>query len=109
MRIPTEILIAKYQHHLFRAAFSVCKNAEDAEDAVQDTFLKYHTTEKEFESEQHIRAWLLRVVINLAKKHKKQRRALCLPLQAFMHFSKCGGRTVPGSGKFPIFPAACPE
>ena len=34
---------------------------------VQDTLLAYHTTEKQFDSEQHIRAWLIRVAINKAK------------------------------------------
>ncbi len=67
MRIPTEALIEKYQNNLYAAAFSVCRSAEDAENAVQDTFLKYHTTNKQFENEQHIRAWLLRVAINQAK------------------------------------------
>lgn len=67
MRQPLQELIARYQQNLYAAAFSVCKNAEDAEDAVQDTFIQYHISKKEFESEQHIRAWLLRVVINKAK------------------------------------------
>lgn len=67
MRIPTEVLVERYQDNLYAAAFSVCRSAEDAEDAVQDTFLKYHTISKQFESEQHIKAWLLRVVINCAK------------------------------------------
>ncbi len=67
MRQPLQELIARYQQNLYAAAFSVCKNAEDAEDAVQDTFIQYHISQKEFESEQHIRAWLLRVVINKAK------------------------------------------
>lgn len=39
----------------------------DAEDVVQETFVQYYTSRKEFESEQHIRAWLLRVVINKAR------------------------------------------
>ena len=39
----------------------------DAEAAVQETFVQYYTSRKEFENEQHIRAWLLRVVINKAK------------------------------------------
>lgn len=67
MRIPLEVLVKQYQDNLFAAAFSVCKNASDAEDIVQETFLQYHTANKEFESEQHIRAWLLRVAINKAK------------------------------------------
>ena len=52
MRQPLQELIARYQQNLYAAAFSVCKNAEDAEDAVQDTFIQYHISQKEFESEQ---------------------------------------------------------
>jgi len=57
----------RYWNSLFVAAFQICKNREDAEDVVQDTFLQYHTSKKEYESEEHIRAWLLRVAINKAK------------------------------------------
>ena len=34
---------------------------------VQDTFLKYHLSKKEFSSPEHIKAWLLRVTINKSK------------------------------------------
>lgn len=67
MRVDTELLIQEYQTSLFSAAFTICKNREDAEDAVQETFLQYHIGAKQFESEPHIRAWLLRVVINRSK------------------------------------------
>ena len=67
MRQPVQMLIERYQNSLFVAAFQICKNREDAEDVVQDTFLQYHTNKKEYESEEHIRAWLLRVAINKAK------------------------------------------
>lgn len=67
MRLPTEVLVEKYQQHMFAAALSACKDPEDARDAVQETLLAYHTSEKSFESEAHMRAWLLRVVINKAK------------------------------------------
>ena len=49
------------------AAFNVCKDAEDAKDVVQDTFIQYHTSTKDFTDEQHIRAWLFRVALNRAK------------------------------------------
>ena len=52
MRIATEVLVEKYKDHLFAAAFNVCKNAADADDVVQDTFLQYHTTNRQFENEQ---------------------------------------------------------
>lgn len=67
MRQPVQELAASYQGSLFAAAFNVCRNAQDAEDVVQDTFVQYYTTKKEFESEQHIRAWLMRVAVNKAK------------------------------------------
>ena len=67
MRQPVQQLIELYQTHLYAAAFNICQNQMDAEDVVQETFVQYYTSKKEFESEQHIRAWLLRVVINKAK------------------------------------------
>lgn len=67
MRQSLHELAALYQDSLFATAFNICRNAQDAEDVIQDTFVQYYTTKKEFENEQHIRAWLLRVVINKAK------------------------------------------
>ena len=57
----------RYRDNLFAIAFNVCKNAADADDVVQDTFLQYYLTRKKFDNEQHIRAWLIRVAINKAK------------------------------------------
>ncbi|MCI8327696.1 MAG: sigma-70 family RNA polymerase sigma factor [Lachnospiraceae bacterium] len=67
MKQPVQELMAQYRDNLFAVAFNVCKNAQDAEDVVQDTFIQYYTSKKEFESGQHIRAWLIRVAINKAK------------------------------------------
>ena len=67
MRMETQALAETYRDRLFAAAFQVCGNAADAEDAAQEALLRYHISEKQFESEQHIRAWLLRVAINCAK------------------------------------------
>lgn len=67
MRLPTQELFEKYQNNLYAVAFNVCRNAEDAEDVVQDTFIQYYSFRKQFDNEQHIRAWLIRVTINKAK------------------------------------------
>lgn len=67
MRLEPRVIMEKYKDNLFAAAFNVCQNAADADDVVQDTFIKYHTVEAQFESETHIRAWLFRVAINKAK------------------------------------------
>ncbi len=67
MKTEIQAVVEKYKDNLFSAAFNICKNAADADDIVQDTFFQYYKTSKQFESEQHIRAWLLRVAINKAK------------------------------------------
>lgn len=85
MKQSVQELVALYQNNLFAVAFNVCKNAQDAEDIVQDTFIQYYTTKKEFDSEQHIRAWLIRAAINKAKNvnHTFWRRNK-LPLEDYM-------------------------
>ena len=67
MKIETRVIMEKYKDNLFSAAFNVCKNAADADDVVQETLIQYHTCNKQFDNEQHIRAWLIRVAINKAK------------------------------------------
>ena len=67
MRQSVQELFEIYQNNLYAVAFNVCKNAEDAEDVGQDTFIQYYSLRKEFDNEQHIRAWLIRVAINKAK------------------------------------------
>ena len=85
MRQPVEVLIEKYKNNIYVIAFNVCKNAQDAEDVVQDTFIQYISIKKDFETEQHIRAWLIRVAINKAKnKNNTFFRRNTLPLEDYM-------------------------
>lgn len=85
MKPSVEQLIEKYRNNLYVMAFNVCKNTQEAEDVVQDTFIQYWSWKKEFESEQHIRAWLFRVAINKAKnKMNNFYRRNALPLEDYM-------------------------
>ena len=67
MRLTVEDAFQKYGDRMFSAAFSICRNREDADDVVQDTFLKYHIKNLQYMDETHLKAWLLRVAINRAK------------------------------------------
>ena len=40
MKDSTQEVIERYQKHLFAIAFNICKNQQDAEDVVQDTFIR---------------------------------------------------------------------
>lgn len=67
MRLSVDEVFDRYGDRIFRAAFSVCRNRADADDVVQDTLIRYNSLRKDFESEAHLKAWLLRVAINRAK------------------------------------------
>ena len=60
-------LVKKYIDTVFRVALNYLKNRADAEDICQDVFLKLLQQKKPFESEEHIRSWLIRVTINACK------------------------------------------
>jgi RNA polymerase sigma factor (sigma-70 family) len=59
-----EALLLRYENTLYRAALAILGNVQDAEDAVQDTFLRYLERAPEFQDQGHEKAWLLRVTIN---------------------------------------------
>ena len=60
-------LTEKYFDMVYRLALSQTKNKAYADDVVQDVFLRFFKNEKAFESEEHIKAWLLKVTINCSK------------------------------------------
>ncbi|MBO5472422.1 MAG: sigma-70 family RNA polymerase sigma factor [Lachnospiraceae bacterium] len=58
-------LAQEYQTMLYRIAFSNMKNRADAEDVVQETFLRYMKDEKPIQNKEHEKAWLIRTAINI--------------------------------------------
>ena len=63
-----DIIAGKYLDSVYHIAVNYCKNSEDAEDAVQNAFLKLLTTDVAFNDDEHIHRWLIRVTINECKK-----------------------------------------
>ena len=49
---------------VFRLAFGYLRNRSDADDVVQEVFLKLYRYEGTFESDDHAKRWLLRVAVN---------------------------------------------
>lgn len=58
----------KYMDNIFAVAFNYFKDPADADDIVQDVLMKLLKTDKEFESSEHVRNWLLRVTVNQCRK-----------------------------------------
>lgn len=60
-------LVGKYYDMIYKLAISQTKDLQHAEDVTNDTFLKFIETDKQFESEEHAKAWLIRVAVNRSK------------------------------------------
>ncbi len=59
--------IEKYADTVRRICFLHLRNVHDVEDVFQEVFLKYILHDASFESEEHEKAWLIRVAINASK------------------------------------------
>lgn len=64
-----EEVMGRYQAMVFRLAYSYTRSCSDAQDLCQEVFLRYFCSRPPFASEEHRRAWLLRVTVNRCKTH----------------------------------------
>ena len=74
------LAVQRYSDTVFRAAMHNCSCTADAEDVVQDVFEKLLCYNGRFESEEHLKAWLLRVTINRCHdltRAARQKTAVC--------------------------------
>ncbi len=72
-------LYGRYSGDIFRYSLSILKNKEEAEDAVQEVFVKYAETESTFKGDCSYKTWLLVIARNYcfnrikSKGHKNSR------------------------------------
>lgn len=64
--LPAKTLLEMYSGMVYRIAYARTLNRADAEDITQNVFLKYVSADKTFRSEEHRKAWLLRVAVSCA-------------------------------------------
>ncbi len=69
-----EFIVDEYGDMLYRICLVRLANEADAQDAVQDTYLKYIKKHPQFDSEEHRRAWLIRVAVNRCRDILRQKR-----------------------------------
>ena len=65
--------VEEYGDMLYRICLVMLKNTADAEDAVQDTFIRYMQKAPAFSSDEHEKAWLIKVAANICKDMLRQR------------------------------------
>ena len=67
----SEEMVTRYINMLFKICLVILGNEYDAQDAVQDTFYRYYYNEPEFSDEEHEKAWLIRVAVNISKDMRR--------------------------------------
>lgn len=67
------ILVEKYKRLVYRVAIQITKNHEDANDVMQDTFLKVYESIHSFRKDAAFETWLYRIVVNHATNLVKRR------------------------------------
>ncbi len=68
-----EMAVEKYSKMLFRICLVILCNRADAEDALQETYLRYITKAPEFTGSEHEKAWLIKVATNVSKNMSRFR------------------------------------
>lgn len=59
--------VIKYSNMLYKICIVILCNEQDAQDAIQDTFCRYLEKKPNFHSEEHEKAWLIRVATNICR------------------------------------------
>ena len=84
---PMEDKYEQYAALIYRVCYSLLLNKEDAEDAVQEVFLKLFHHKHMFQDVEHEKAWLIRVATNQCKDMIRKRKVReTVPIDELMEF-----------------------
>src|SRR5512141_219154 len=70
------VLVARYSHGVFRVAFRITGNEADAEDIVQEAFLRGYQKLPDFEARSNFGTWIFRIAVNCALDSVRKRQAV---------------------------------
>jgi RNA polymerase sigma-70 factor (ECF subfamily) len=69
-----EELVNRYERKIFRLTMNITRNHEDAEDAMQDAFMKAYSHLGSFQQDSRFYTWLVRIAANEALMRLRKRR-----------------------------------
>jgi RNA polymerase sigma-70 factor, ECF subfamily len=69
-----EELVNRYERKIFRLAMNITQNREDAEDVMQEAFLKSYKNLDRFQGDSRFYTWLVRIAVNEALMKLRKRR-----------------------------------
>ena len=65
--MEVEEIVRKYSNMLYKICIVILCNEQDVQDAIQETFCRLIEKRPCFESEEHTKAWLIRVSANICR------------------------------------------
>src|SRR5580698_9468605 len=68
-------LVRRYEGKIFRLAMHITQNREDAEDVLQETFLKAYEHLDQFQGNSKFYTWIVRIAVNQALMKLRRRKA----------------------------------
>ena len=71
MNISIEEIVEKYSNMIMQIAYQNVFNKSDSEDITQEVFIKLMKNIGKFDNEEYMKAWIIRVTINLSKDYNK--------------------------------------
>ena len=78
-----EYYVSTFSGAVFRTAICYTKNKADADDIMQEVFLKLYTEDTYFENDTHAKAWLIKVTANMCRNMLKNPwKKLIKPIEA---------------------------
>lgn len=69
------VLVNQYERNIFRLALNITSNKEDAEDVLQESFLKAYTNLGRFQGNSRFYTWLVRIAVNESLMKLRKRRS----------------------------------
>src|SRR3990172_12735259 len=67
-------LVSRYEGKIFRLTYHITGNREDAEDALQETFLKAFSHLSQFQGDSRFYTWLVRIAVNESLMKLRKRK-----------------------------------
>lgn len=92
---PYAFIVDKYKHMAFTIAFKILANAEDAQDAAQESFIKAYQQIRQFEGKSKFSTWLYTIVYRTAISKLKQNKIETISISNSISENYSQGYTAP--------------
>ena len=66
------LIVLRYQQIVFAACYGITKNSTDAQDAAQETFIRFHKHIQQFDTSRPLKPWLLTIAMNCSRSLVKK-------------------------------------